>query len=243
MKDAIQLEVKQVRIFPIDSLPIVRLMTPPVAQAFKERFVWGGVSTEEGKEGADVVFQPGLFPANDGKDSIVISSLQMNDRRIVISVRGDTRDTNRVYEGLVAFLRETAGWSVTDPLILTEETTCVATLGFDWTSLLSPELVSFAQGPLLDMVSQEGSRPQIKGLRLSFAVTYPDAPPRLREHGVTLGDKLVTIEPRVSTALAERRFFTHSPSDSGTHRKLLDRLEQTLAGTKAGRKAARGGRR
>jgi hypothetical protein len=226
MKEIGEFEVKQVRIFPIDSLPFVRLITPAVATAFKEQFGWGGV--EIPSEG-EVLFRPGLLADAEAKDAVVIKGLQLNERRMILNVMGDSRTANRVHKAICDFFAGNAGWRPVEPLILTEETTCVATLAFEWTRLLSPALREFAVGNLLERLStQSPATPEIRGVNLSFRLAYPDLPPNLREHGVALSDKKLTIEPRVNTPLSDRRYYTFSPSDSETHLQLLEHLERRL---------------
>jgi len=225
MKDVTEFEVKQTRIFPVDGLPMPRLITPAVSNAFRERFGWGGAEAPEG----EIVFQPGVFPNTEAKDAIVIKSLQMNERRMVLTVIADSSGANQVHKGLMDFFAEVAGWTPAEPLILTEDTTCTATLDFDWDALLSPAMRKFLKGTMNETISAHSiSPPEVRGLHFAVRIAYPEVPTKLQEHGVALSDKTLTVEPRVQTPPSERRYYTSSPTDSDTHLQLLEQLERAL---------------
>ncbi len=231
MKDISDLEVRQTRIFPIDTLPITRLLTPAVMKGFNERFGWGGTETVEG----DIVLKPGFFPGPDAKDAVIIRSLQFNMRRLILSVVGDSATANIVFDAIATFFEDQAQWTRTEPIVLVEDTGCVVTLAFDWTALVAPAFREFALGTMERFGKY--ARPEIRGMGFGLRFAYPAVPPELQERGVTLGERVLTIEPRLNVPLAERRYYTNSPSDSDTHIALLESLEHALSqGGKSGAK-------
>jgi hypothetical protein len=227
MRDTAEIEVRQVRIFPMDSLPTGKLIRPAVAQAFKDRFGWEGA--EASKEG-DILLRPGLLSVPDTDEVVAIRSLQINDRRMILAVAGESAAANRVNGAILEFFAQATGWKPVEPVVLTQETTCLATLDFEWADLLSPAVVGFARGPMLEALSAaaEPARAEIRGLSFSFRISFVDPPPGFAEHGVALADKRLTVEPRTNTPLLERRFFTSSPTDSDTHFRLLTQLENAV---------------
>lgn len=227
MRDISDIEVRQVRIFPVDVFPVMKLALPQIGQAFRERFGWGAA---EAQKDGDMLLSPGSFSVPDGGEVVAIRALQFNERRMILTVVGGSGVANLANRAILSFFADAAGWKPVEPLVLTEETTCVATLDFEWTDLLSPAVAAFARGPMLKAISATASaRAEIRGLSFSFRLSYFDAPASLGEHGVTLSDKRLVVEPRMNTPLAERRFFTFSPTDSDTHLRLLSQLEESVA--------------
>jgi hypothetical protein len=228
MEDITGLTVKQLRIFAQDAMPMPALLAPPNVAAFRERYGWTDITPIESTR--EVQFDNGTVVDDEG--SIHVSTLQLGERRITVTVPGDSNAATRAFNSIQRFIVALEPGLTTEPspVVLTEETTCALTLPFDWTALLSPALVTLAESAVLHMCTQEEIRPNISGLRFSFLLSYPEVPERLREHGITLANKLVTIEPRVDTPLDRRRYFTYSPTNSDTHMALIRRLEAGLTG-------------
>ncbi len=224
MKDVSLLEVRQVRIFPADRLAFAHLAAASATLALAK--LLGGAVSSVSVPG-ELTFVAGSFVDDDGKTTRVIKTIQISDRRIVLVVEGDSAAANKAYELVRAFVAE-IGTDPGKPLTLTEETTCVATLDFDWTALIAPAVRDFGLGVMLEKLSSAGSSPEIRGLSFSFRLSYPDVPEELHRHGVTLAEKAFTIEPRIQTPLSERRYFTSSPTDTSSHFKLIEALEQAL---------------
>lgn len=225
MKDITGLTVKQLRIFAQDELPTPSLFALPNLTAFRERFGWTDVTPLESQE---VQFDHGTVTDDEG--SIRVPTLQLGERRITLTVAGDSAAATRAFKSIQGFLCGLQDGTRTElePVVLSEETACSVTLEFDWTALAAPAVVGFAQSSLREMCTHQKVTPDIAGLRFSFLIAYPEVPEHLRVHGITLAPKLVTIEPRVETPLESRRFFTHSPTGSAIHLELIRKLEIAL---------------
>jgi hypothetical protein len=233
MRDTTDIEAQQIRIYPMDSLPLGRLASPAVSAAFREMFGW--TKAEAAEEGG-IGFGPGFFAGPDGADSITIKSFQLNDRRLILTVVGETRMAHRAYDAMLHFFVESTGWKPVDPVVVTEQTACVTTLDFDWLDLMSPAVARFVQGPLLEAASLASPAPAVvRGMSFQLRVAYSGAPQEISAHGITLSDKRVVVEPRVNTPFADRRYFTLSPTDSETHLRLVAQLEKDVI---AGREGA-----
>lgn len=230
MKDVAQPEARQIRIFPSDKVPLLRLAAPAVSEMVAKR-LGGAEVVSRPPAGSpiagELVFSGGTLPAEGKTGSNIIKVLQIAERKIALVVEGTTAVANRAYE-LFSGVAKELGYDLGEPLVLTHETSCVVTLDFDWTALLAPPTLSFVQGPMLASLAGP-TAPAIRGLSFAIRLGYPDVPSELREHGVSLADKAVTIEPRAQTPLSERRYFTSSPSDTETHMALLRELEGALA--------------
>lgn len=227
MKDVELLEVKQTRVYAADQLPFHSFIFPPIGAAFKERFGW----TELSMEGTEVALGPGFFPSKDRTEAIVIRRLQMGERRIIVSVTGSSEQAHQVYQGIVDCLAELTGraeWKAA-PAVFVEETTAVATLDFDWSKLLNPALAPFVRSAI-EATSGEHGRARIKAFSMGFKIAYE--PGRMAQDiGISISEKLLTIEPREGAAPSDRRFFSRSPTSSDTHIGLLKQLEELLSST------------
>lgn len=228
MKNCTLLDVKQLRIFAPDRLPFTELLTSKGLNAFKGRFGWTEMGPIEGEQ-PELAFENGTLPGSD----TVIRRLSVTPRRVLLSLDSDSSTLSRVYEAVRAFFGEldrAGAWSGCEPLILTEETTALVDLDFEWTALLAPGLVAFSQKPLLASTVQAEVAPVLAGLRLGIKLRYPRVPEHLQMHGVSLASKALVIEPRADTPLAAKRYWTQSPTDSETHVRLLEVLERNIAG-------------
>lgn len=226
MRDAKAIECTQVRIFPSDALPADRITVPAVAVLLRDRFGWIPGETDIPGE---IALDGGFYPSKEDKDATVVRRIRINPRRIVLSVTGDSDAAERVYGGLIdAFAEVTGrqGWHA-EPVALVEETTCTVTMDFDWSALLAPQLVAFCHKALGNLSSPLASA-RIKGLALSLKLGFDPTGGDVSAHGITLNDKILTIEPRADTPLEERKFFSHAPTNSSTHLLLLRELETTI---------------
>jgi hypothetical protein len=152
-------------------------------------------------------------------------------------VVGNRADARAAFSALTEALGQLAeGFPEAVPLLAGEETSCVAQLDFDWTSLLNPALVEQV-AEWSKALTTEDVEMKIRGLSVRFTIrTQPSD--FLGEYGINLWDRTLTVEPRVDTPLSQRTFFTYSPCDSDTHLKNLLQLEARLS-----KKASRAARK
>jgi hypothetical protein len=232
MKDIVDLTVTQIRIYPVDALPFADLRLTPRVKAIQEAFHFANVQPD--LLGGQLIFSSGTFEGR-GK-SVNILSLTIDPRRIQIQARARSAAVDAFYNSLIKVLEPTikepnAGGIV--PLVKAEETSCVAILDIDFDQLIAPALIAFLQGDGKSKLrTQYGEPRSIAFKNLSFEIKYAPASPTLEEHDVVVINKMLTIEPRQSTPLRERRFFTLSPTDSETHVSILEALEKVVAKSK-----------
>jgi hypothetical protein len=227
MKEILRLEVTQTRVFPIDRLPLEALGLPGPVQAFNTRFNWGGMNAPKPGE---VRFEAGVLDL-DGAPPIQIKQLELSAQRISLSVLGDSNRASRVFEEVSAFLGTidpSGNWKGTEPVIFTQETNAVVPLNIDWRSLFSARFMSFQEQAVSRISEKSPGEAVVRSFSLTFRLSFNGAPPSLTEHGVTLADKGLVIEPRKNSPLADRVFFTASPTDSDTHLSLVRDLEKAL---------------
>ncbi len=230
MKEISELKLKQYRIFAADTLPFVALNTEIGQSLLTKLFSFR--SSGKDPQTADWFFEGGTL-SKDNDRIIVIETLQLNERRIVIEIVGNTADADYVYSAVKKALShslfgEGDRWKQAEPVVLTHETSCVVTLDFDWSSLLAPGLSKLSE-IMRAAASHEFAFAKTRGLSLRFRVAFTPLDERVTQHGVVLTDKLFVIEPRQDTPPTDRRYFTASPTETETHIKLLSQLEQMLA--------------
>lgn len=219
------LSVTQYRIYPPDITPFRALISQLGNDAVKNLFKFRAFGINEAGE---AVFQGGSIGRKD-EPPIWIQSLSVNERRTILQVDGTSDDANIVYghviEAFSAF-REGRSW---EPLVLVEETNCVATLDISWEEVFSPGMVAYVTGPLMDAVATEDGTPFLKlpSARFSLGFLQSESFQRL---GIALIDKVFTVEPRIDTPLSDRKYFTSSPLGTEAHVKLLKGLETSIAG-------------
>ncbi len=177
----------------------------------------------------DLIFSSGTLQRND-LSPILINGVQINERRIILDISDDSERGFEVFAKLVEVLLQfdkSNSLKETSPVVFTQETSCVATLDFDWTSLISQKFLDFGRN-LESEFSTTIAKAGIIGLRsaLVFAFTIEDQ--IIRENGVTLSPKGFVVEPRANVPLSERRYLTMSPTDTKTHLHLLGKLEHSL---------------
>ena len=228
MKNIVDITVTQARLFPTDCLPFSQLRVPENAKIVQQAFKFGAVQTDP--FGLQISFANGIFDYR-GK-SINVLSLIFEQRKISIQIRGRSPAADSFYFAVAKLLQSIGNEANADkfePLLKAEETACVATLDIDFSDLVAPPLWAFIQGDAKRRLQTTYGNPRsISFKNLSFEVKY-EIKPELADYDVALASKPITIEPRVSTPLNQRRFFTSSPTDSETHLAILERIEKGIA--------------
>jgi hypothetical protein len=225
------LRVAQIRIYRPDELPFHELRAR--SDAIKEFFHFQTVQAEP--LGNTVAFSNAIF--EDDGQRIVIEVLSIEPRRIIIRAVGHSKHATAFHAGLLNAMdaiRPKGKSEPVVPLFETEESSCVATLEFDFEELLAPQLRELLSSESIS--SLLGTRfvksHAVRFKSLSFSAKFSLADPALEEHAITLGEKSLTIEPRAGTPLSERRFFTASPTDSDTHMSLVEMLEREIVSSR-----------
>jgi hypothetical protein len=229
MKDISDLTVKQIRIFGADRIPFAPLRTAVGQKMLMELFSW----TEFGidRPTGELIFRTGAFQPKDSPP-IVVNSLQISDRRILLEVVSETEKATLVYKALaeaVATLDSTKRWIDAVPVVLVHETRCMATLEFEWDCLFSDSFLRFSK-KLERKLSSDNANASIAGARCGLVFSFAIKEDSIRKHGISLSNKLFTVEPRANTPLSERRYITISPVDSDTHLALLRDFEALIIG-------------
>ena len=241
MKKIRELSVAQVRLFPVDTIPQILPLYSILAEAIGKTFRFQGYEEGEPMPGLaglpfppfipgqspSLNFQGGRFPVDDSR-FIFINSLSIEGRRVILNVSGTSEQANEVYESVKSVI--IAVWPASEigfseVVYEVDETTCIVDLDLDFTSLFRTELLSFLEGSLTDVMSDQrvGANVQVSGLKVKVSYQIEDS--NISGHGITLNNKEFTIEPRISTPSDARIYYTKSPLPTHKHLAVLEELE------------------
>jgi hypothetical protein len=182
-------------------------------------------------EGAEANFGAGR--AEIGGRPIIIELLKINERRVILTAQGDTREARAV---LSAVLEQLKALDARNPspflpeghLIDREESVLVQQLSFDWTALLSDALSRFIATKLLPAASEELGEARIAGVQVNFDIRYQAKDGKLAEAGIEISPKKFAVETRAGSGLGDNLYYTISPTDAARHQSLLEDLERSL---------------
>lgn len=226
MKNIANMYVMQTRLFPPDVIPFRLVIAPTGAALLYEAFNFRDATFNQ--ETSDYIFQDGTLGRTGNADAVPITWLSFRERRMVVQVLGDSEAAHAVYAAVSEKLADlTPAFQNHPPLLFSEETSCVAQLDFDWTTLLNPSLVDLVTRHAKSLTTEKIEK-AIRGVSLRFSIGATISE-ELRDYGVTFSDQTIAIEPRADVPLSERIYFTYSPCDSDTHLRLVSELESSLA--------------
>ena len=234
MREIVDLKVTQVRLYPIDVLPLTLLLVEKNLAPFRESLRFKSASAREAKpERAIIEFLGGEFE-HQGKAHLV-DRLTIESQRVTLVLYGTSATADAFYEEvrkIVAAADPEVGFPKSGPYVKVDETSCIVTLDVDFRKLFAPALVKFLEKTVRTRTSTDFASSDVLPARFSARVAYELVNPDLRKAGIRLVDKTLTIEPRVTTRPEERRYYTLSPTDSETHLALLREFEKAFKGPK-----------
>lgn len=232
MRDIVDLKVIQIRLYPIDTIPLSLLAIEKNLIPFKEVLRFKSIATGDEKEDTtSLTFLNGEITYESKVYSV--ERLILEPLRVLLSVYGSSAVADVLYEEVRKnFLAADpdSPMAKVEPYVKVEETSCVASLDVDFRRLFSPSLLRFLDRTVGAHTSSKAVSSQVIPSRFSAKISYELVNRELKEAGVQLLNKVLTIEPRARTRLEEQRYFTLSPTDSDTHFTILREFEKSLRG-------------
>lgn len=230
MKDVADITVTQVRVYEPDNLPFQTLRLPSNLRSFAKSYRFSGVAIDP--LGLQLTLANGMVEVE--ARAIHVLNLILEPRRMVIQIQGRSVEASAAADSFSAELKKLAPdpnkENLLQPILINDETACVATLEINFSDLFAPPLKALVEGEAKRMLSDKYvSAKSISFKNLSFEVRYESADSSLEEHEVGVVSKALTIEPRLGASLKERRFFVSSPTDSETHLALMGILESEIS--------------
>ena len=230
MKDIVDLKVTQIRLYPVDVLPISGLLLEKNLAPFRETLRFKTATRPDEKQEVFALDLLGGEIEYEGKVHL-IERLAIGRQRLMVSVFGTSTVADIVYEAVSKILMAVdpdGAFPKTEPYVKVEETSCVVTLDVDFRNFFAPALLQFFDKTVRSRTSSKVAASDVMPFKFSVRVSYDLLDPDLKKVGVQLVDKTLTIEPRIRTRLEERRYYTQSPTDSETHLALLREFEKIL---------------
>jgi hypothetical protein len=234
MKEIRELKSTQVLIFPIDEIGFKSFQRDSAIKKIQEKYklkynppmMFEGIPSEL----RPISFTNGEFNHKD--KSYLIERLNIEERKIIISMVSHSKIVNALFDNLRALLK---GLDLRDtkpkyePLVKADETSCVVKLEFSIRELLENSPLSHFHDYLTDKVQSNGFEIEVIPSVIRFKISYLKQPESFKKHKITLTDKDFVLEVRDRTSYEEQIYYTFSPTDSDTHIDLINKLENVIS--------------
>jgi hypothetical protein len=216
-----------------DALPIAQLQLDSSQQRLKERYKFAAVgglagitiSVTGAAPGMPLVLSGGEFSSKGSNSQIPIQQVAFLPNAIDVQVAGDTNSAEEFHQDLVRFLREISdGKKENYPeYAKSVQTLAIVKLNVSVGDLFSDKLNRYMTGAAHPAFELPDAEPHVQLAHLQWIVSYTR-----NATDYTYEPKLFTLEPRMGTRSEDKIYYTQSPTDSATHLRLLQQLEQAL---------------
>ena len=220
MERIADLRASRVAVYPTPVIPIARLLAGSLGKQLMETLGFGVARAE----GGEVHLGQGSISI-DGEE-IIILNLQMNDRRVMLTVEGTSAQADAVAQAIKMMVAPEDAWPA--PKVVVYETACTARLNFGWQQLVSGGLRDFVEDSLKPSAGSMGETPEITRVDVVMNLKYA-TPKSLAEYDISLSPKPFIVGVAPQTPPDDRIFRTQSPTTSDEHLRLLGALEAALA--------------
>jgi hypothetical protein len=226
VKEVRTLTTAQVRLFPPDLIPILRLMIPEIGKKLQALFDFQAVTPVE-RDGpvTGIAFNGGLYKP----DSVVIETVTIEARRILVKVQGKSQVATAVFDAVRKEIEELNGNLPLKEIVCTHETGSSVKIEIPFEQLLSDPFVRFLHESAARYTKNQWSENLILPVNLKFRVCYKITDDTLIKSNITLASKELTIEPRAQSSPDEKLYWIASPTDTDTHFQLIEEFEKALA--------------
>lgn len=220
----------QIRLVQHDQIPLSSLLNQ--SNLFKLRNLFNFSSAEVAQSTSNdllVRFTGGIFPKN-GKSSQIID-LAIFERKMIISVEGNSEDIDEIFEKVNAALHEISGVERSDflkPIVTADESEIVAKFDFEFDSLYSIPFNSFINSQLNESIKLGSAKSLVKPKDIKFDIDYLSDDKSLKDYNIQLSKKEFIFSPRPGYPLTARVFYSKAPLKSNDHFRLLANLEMRL---------------
>jgi hypothetical protein len=209
-------------LFAPNTLPLTNLLMNSNKKALETMFSFQGMQV-----GADVnQFQ--LIAGMGEVSGVAVQQLVIDAVSINLAVVGDHADLSNTYETLRGFLTEIdSKRRMEKPKLYTTayQTQSTVKLSTPYERLIAPEFISFLRAKTNVLKPDDSSAAEIYLSNLSFQVKYIPS-----TDIYSLLPKVLTIEPRAGTDPKENVYYVLTPTNSETHRLLVEEFEKTMSG-------------
>lgn len=226
MKEVKLLETTQIRLFPPDVVPLMKLPIPPIGKKIQSLFDFGVVEpVQQGDAFIGISFNGGTFK---GDPLTIIDFVRIEARRISVKVQGTSDVAASVFNAVAVELQKLNNEQPLREIVCTHETATSVVLDFPFERILSNKFAAFLKNSAVRHTKNQWSENLILPANLKFSVRYKVTDDSLVKSNITLSSKELTIEPRAAAAPEERLYWVVSPTGTDTHFKLIKELERAL---------------
>jgi len=233
LKNIADLAVTQIRIFPVDVVPLSVITTKSCVEKIRDALSVGGVELRPSIEGKEIfVFRKGELRRENRLT--VINKIEVDPRRIIVKVEGTSKDGNEVYEAFLSTVAEVANVGLEDlrtPLLVAETTQCVVTLDFALSALFNSAFVEFLNEKVEQKAYSNLAKASVRPVATAAEITYEITDKILIDNKISMNPKQFNIAPRPGAPLDAKKYVISSPFDSDTHLKLIEELNKVIART------------
>ena len=231
MENITDLTVTQIRIFPVDVIPISMITTRSCVEKIRGALSVVDIEARPFIEGKDIIFfRRGELKTENGL--IVVNKIEVEPRRIIIEVAGTSKEANQVYEVLLSSIATVSAISLASlqtPLLIAETTRCIVTLDFNFDALFNNAFIGFLSSKVGKKASNKIAKGSVKLVAAAAEITYQIIDKALIENNISMNAKQFTIAPRPGVPSDARKYITSSPFDSDTHLRLIADLNKAIA--------------
>lgn len=236
MEEITDLRVTQIRVFPVDVVPLNKITTKSCTEKIKDSLSVSEIEVGPFIDSASpLVFGRGEIKR--GNAIIVINRIAIEPRRIIVEVLGTSKEAGQVYEALLSSINTAADIDVEElrvPLLVAEITQCIATLDFRFEALFNSSFIDFLDSRVKKEATNKMAKSLIRPLVAEVEINYQVEDETLTKNKISMSPKRFIIAPRAGTPLDARRYFLSSPFSSDTHLRLIRYLEESITKTKEG---------
>jgi hypothetical protein len=224
MRDFVDMVSMARYLFAPNTLPLSNLLMKSNIKTLETLFSFQGMQVS-----ADVN-QFRLIAGMGEIDGVAIQQLAIDAVSINLAVMGDHAALSNAYEVLRKFLIEIdSKRRMEKPKLYTTtyQTQSTVKLSVPYERLVAPKLMSFLRSKTDILKPGDSSAAEIHLSNLSFQVKYTS-----NTDIYSLVPKVLTIEPRAGSNPKEKMYYVLTPTDSDTHRRLVEQFEKVMSGVK-----------
>ncbi|MGA7833175.1 MAG: hypothetical protein WCA21_19640 [Terracidiphilus sp.] len=211
-------------LFAPNTLPLTNLLMKSNIKTLEAMFSFQGMQV-----GADVnQFQ--LIAGMGEASGVAIQQLVIDAVSINLTVVGDHVDLTNCYDALRKYLTEIdSKRRMENPKIYTTtyQTQSTVKLSVPFERLVAPEFMNFLRSKTDVLKPVDSSSADIYLSNLSFQVKYIS-----NSDMYSLVPKVLSIEPRAGSDPKENTYYVLTPTDSDTHRLLVEEFERAMSGAR-----------
>jgi len=220
------ISTKKIIIVQFEQLPFNYLVLDETAKLINDVFHFKGIELLP-KADEQPLFLFSMGTLADDKDNGLITKIEIERRRILIEVDGDSKFADSVHTRLREVFQEIEGPPKVemDTIIESYDSLIISQLDFHANQLIEPGLISIINGPLVDESKSDIAFSKMNHFILRFRMDYFISDEKMKEYKVTISPKVFSLGPRDGTLLSEQLFLSEAPLDTATHVEILKRIE------------------